>query len=73
MKVSYQELVNVFEKVLLREGFPEKKAALCANIFAVNSRDGIHSHGLNRFPVFISHIREGLIVADAEPTFESAN
>jgi 3-dehydro-L-gulonate 2-dehydrogenase len=38
-----------------------------ADIFGANSRDGVHSHGLNRFPVFISYVRDGLVKPDAEP------
>src|SRR5688572_9219062 len=67
MKVSFEELAAALEKVLIREGFPINKASICANLFAGNSRDGVHSHGLNRFPVFLERIREGLIDMHAEP------
>ena len=73
MNISFQELSDTMKSVLIREGFPENKAGICANIFAINSRDGVHSHGLNRFPVFIERIREGLIDGHSEPTLVSAN
>jgi 3-dehydro-L-gulonate 2-dehydrogenase len=67
MKVSYETLDNIFTTVLVKHGFTADKAALCAEIFAGNSRDGVHSHGVNRFPVFVGHVKEGLVSADAEP------
>jgi 3-dehydro-L-gulonate 2-dehydrogenase len=67
MLISFDNLKHQFETVLLKEGFPKHKAELCAEIFAGNSRDGVHSHGVNRFPVFIQHVKEKLIAIDAEP------
>jgi 3-dehydro-L-gulonate 2-dehydrogenase len=67
MQVSFYELSAVLEAVLLRLGFSPSKAAQCANIFATNSRDGVHSHGLNRFPVFVRYVRDGYVDKDAEP------
>jgi 3-dehydro-L-gulonate 2-dehydrogenase len=72
MKISYQELYDTLKDVLMREGFPEEKASVCANIFAINSRDGVHSHGINRFPVFIERVREGLVDMHAEPAMVNA-
>lgn len=67
MVVSFDELKDKMKEVLLRNGFPESKAATCAAIFASNSRDGVHSHGLNRFPTFIKYLESGFIQPDAEP------
>ncbi|GAA4319537.1 3-dehydro-L-gulonate 2-dehydrogenase [Compostibacter hankyongensis] len=65
--IPFPELKTVFKQILLKHAFPEDRAECCARIFAENSRDGVPSHGLNRFPVFISHIKEGLIDVQAEP------
>ncbi len=67
MTVSYDNLKNEFKRVLLKLSFPEERAALCAQIFADNSRDGVYSHGVNRFPVFVKYVKEGLIDVAAEP------
>jgi 3-dehydro-L-gulonate 2-dehydrogenase len=50
---------------------PSAKAKQCATIFAENSRDGVYTHGLNRFPVFVELIKEGLIRIDAESVLEN--
>ena len=67
MKVSFEELKAQFKKVLTKVGFEEERAELCAKIFAENSRDGVYSHGLNRFPVFVQMVKDGLIDVHAEP------
>ena len=50
MRVPYSELQQEFKRVLLALDFPEAKAEQCATLFADNSRDGVYTHGLNRFP-----------------------
>lgn len=73
MRVSFEELQAQFGRVLLKLRFAEERAALCARIFAENSRDGVYSHGLNRFPVFVQMVKEGLIAIDAEPEMVAQN
>lgn len=66
MTIPFNTLQERFYTVLLNTGFNEHKAKLIARIFAENSRDGVYSHGLNRFPGFIQAVNNGLIVPDAE-------
>ncbi len=73
MKIPFSELSDTMKSVLVQEGFPENKAAICANIFAINSRDGVYSHGLNRFPTFVKYVRDGLINLQAEPEMVFSN
>jgi len=42
-------------------GFAEERAAVCARLFAETTRDGVYTHGLNRFPRFVRMIRAGRI------------
>jgi len=67
MIISFEQLRNKFETILIKHGFSDERARLCANIFAGNSRDGVHSHGLNRFGAFIQHVKEGFIKVQATP------
>ena len=73
MRVPYKELQKQFEKILLNLNFSASKAALCSKIFADNSLDGVYSHGLNRFPVFINHIKNNLVKPKAEPEVLSSS
>jgi 3-dehydro-L-gulonate 2-dehydrogenase len=67
LRVSYQELIDAFHSVLVRTGFTPDRAALCARLFADASRDGVASHGLNRFPRFMEMVRLGVIDISATP------
>lgn len=70
MRVPFNKLQSEFKRVLLSLNFPEAKAELCATTFAENSRDGVYTHGLNRFPVFTEFVKEGLVNPAAEPAQE---
>ncbi len=61
MRVDYSEMVSVFERVLNKYGIEGEDGKLCARLFADASRDGVYSHGLNRFPTFINFIEKGHI------------
>lgn len=60
-RVSYDELLNEFKRVLASRGFDEKPATDAAVVFAQNSLDGIYSHGINRFPRVVSYLDKGEI------------
>lgn len=67
MEVEFSRLKEEFKRVLLANGFESEGAELCARTFAENSRDGVHTHGLNRFPTFVRAVKEGLVNPSAEP------
>ncbi len=67
MTISFSQLHHQLKKILLQLSFPESRADRCARIFASNSRDGVYSHGLNRFPVFVKQVKKNLIDPLAEP------
>ena len=59
MRVPYEEMYNEFVRVLLKYGFDKDKAEISAKLYADASRDGVYTHGLNRFPKFIKSIHDG--------------
>lgn len=61
MRIPFEQMYQELLRVLLKKGFREERARLCARIFSESSRDGVYSHGLNRFPVFIKYIDQGYI------------
>jgi 3-dehydro-L-gulonate 2-dehydrogenase len=67
MRIPYDELLTVLQKILLPLGFDHDRAHLCAQLFAESSRDGVYSHGLNRFPQFVRMIKSGVIIVQAQP------
>ena len=67
LRVLYEELLETLRQILIRLGFALDRAALCARLFADSSRDGVYSHGVNRFPRFIRSIRNGIVDIHAAP------
>ena len=61
MRIQYDELSDGLLRVLHKLGFEQQRARLCARLFADASRDGVYSHGLNRFPQFVRMIQNGII------------
>jgi 3-dehydro-L-gulonate 2-dehydrogenase len=70
--VTLQALSQEFRRVLDKYGFTPEKSELCARIFTENTRDGVLSHGVNRFSEFIEFVRRGLVKAAAEPKLVEA-
>ena len=68
IRIPFANLKDQLYQKLIEEGFATDRADLCADIFASNSRDGVASHGVNRFPVFVDYVRRGMVDKDAEPT-----
>ena len=48
-------------------GFRAAARGASATLFAETHRDGVASHGLNRFPRFVRQIKAGVVRPDAEP------
>ncbi len=75
VRIPFDEVKTMLQEILFPYGFTNKKALLCAKLFAETTRDGVYSHGLNRFPRFIETIRKGYVVPQNEPvvaeTFDS--
>ena len=67
IRVPFQELCDAFYRVLTSVGYAGENAKLCAQLFAENQRDGVFSHGLNRFPGFVSGLHSKQIDYRATP------
>lgn len=65
--IPYSEMLSEFGRILLKFGFTDEKAEICARIFTDNSLDGVYSHGVHRFPRFVNYITKGFIDVHAEP------
>ncbi|HEX7318272.1 MAG TPA: 3-dehydro-L-gulonate 2-dehydrogenase [Pyrinomonadaceae bacterium] len=67
MRVTYEELQQTLLRVLLKVGFEQGRAELCARLFAETDRDGVYTHALNRFPRFMETIEKGIVDVSARP------
>jgi 3-dehydro-L-gulonate 2-dehydrogenase len=66
-RVPFETLTETLDAALRALGFAPQRAKLCARLFAETTRDGVYTHGLNRFPRFVRMIRAGRIDIQAEP------
>src|SRR5229473_8595399 len=72
MRIAYPELFDGLLGVLLKLGFDQERGSLCARLFTDASRDGVYSHGLNRFPQFVRMIKSGVIIVHAQPQLSAS-
>ena len=68
IRVPADKMKSEFCRILISLGFTEAKAEKCAEIFTLNSLEGVYSHGVNRFPRFIKSIKGGYVRPDGTPT-----
>src|SRR5215469_8099981 len=71
VRIRYEELIAFLGSVLLRLGFSEERANMCAQLFVDASRDGVYSHGVHRFPRFVRAVQSGLVDPHASPQLVS--
>lgn len=67
MRRSFKEIYEKLFHILRKYDFPEDRAHLIAHTHTQSSCDGVYSHGLNRFPLFIHYVERGLVNIVAEP------
>jgi len=69
--IMTDEMQTVLQSVLIKNGYKKDTAALLANTFSLNSRDGIYTHGINRFSRFVDYTKNGFVKKDAIPSLTS--
>ena len=72
LRVPFEDLRSALEQAMRRLGLAPDRARLCAQLFAETTRDGVYSHGLNRFPRFRAMVENGSIDVNATPTLTAA-
>ena len=68
LRVPYDELYAALYRAMQHLGLSDDRAAHCARLFAETTRDGVYTHGLNRFPRFAESVGNGSVDVNAEPT-----
>jgi 3-dehydro-L-gulonate 2-dehydrogenase len=67
LRIPFKEVQDRLTAVLCGLGFAEARAELCARLFAETTRDGVYTHGVNRFARFVAMVRNGSVDPVAEP------
>ena len=65
MRVPFADLHHHLTCALCALGLSPDRASLSARLIAEATRDGVYTHGLNRFPRFVAAIRSGLVDVSA--------
>jgi 3-dehydro-L-gulonate 2-dehydrogenase len=52
LRIPYTDLYAALHRATEHLGLRGDRAALCARLFAETTRDGVYTHGLDRFPRF---------------------
>ncbi len=66
-RVAFAEVHETLAAILCKLGFSAPRAHLCARLFAEATRDGVLTHGVERFPRFVAMIQNGAVDPAAEP------
>jgi 3-dehydro-L-gulonate 2-dehydrogenase len=66
-RIPFAQVHETLASVLRGLGFTTPRADLCARLFAETTCDGVYTHGITRFPRFISMVRNGAVDPNAEP------
>ena len=73
MRVPFDELHDTLHRALVAAGMAAGRADLSARLFAEASRDGVATHGLNRFPRFMRMVNRGVVDVRARPHLVTAH
>jgi len=66
MRIPYEQMQEVLYNLFKRYKFTDEKATIMAGVFTENTLAGVNSHGINRVPLFIKYVENGLVNVDAE-------
>ena len=67
-RIPFEEVQATLAAVLVKLGFTPDRAGAGARLFAETTCDGVYTHGINRFPRYVTTIRNGSVIVDAETT-----
>ena len=72
LHIQYEDAVKIMKGKLIAHGVEESRAQLIAETAAGISRDGIYSHGINRFKRLILSIDSGICDPKAVPVCDAS-
>ncbi len=70
--ISLEQLKNEYKRILLARNMQEDMADKLAGAFVDMANEGTYSHGINRFPTFISQVDAEQIKLNNTPTLVNA-
>ena len=71
-RIPFPELHATLTAAMTHLGLATARAQISARLVAEATRDGVYTHGLNRFPRFVATVRNGSVDLAAEPSLITA-
>jgi len=65
-RIPFDQVQQTLKSVLEKLGMSAKRSQVCARLFCETTRDGVYTHGINRFPRFVETIKNGRVDVKAE-------
>jgi 3-dehydro-L-gulonate 2-dehydrogenase len=65
-RIPFEEVRETLAGILIKLGMSAERAQTCARLFAETTRDGVYTHGINRFARFVAMVRKGSVDVTAE-------
>jgi 3-dehydro-L-gulonate 2-dehydrogenase len=65
-RIPLEEAERTLAAVLVKLGASDERAGKCAKLFVETTRDGVYTHGINRFPRLVVMIKNGAVDVKAE-------
>jgi 3-dehydro-L-gulonate 2-dehydrogenase len=65
-RIPFDQVQEKLASILEKLGMSAKRAKICARLFCETTRDGVYTHGINRFPRFVETIRNGRVDVKVE-------
>lgn len=72
LRLAAADIEARLSAILCQRGCVPDKAQILAETFTANSRDGVYTHGLNRFARFVSLVDQGHVKLGEEPVCKRA-
>ncbi len=66
-RLPFNEVKEKLAGILVKLGMRADRAETCARLFVETTRDGVYTHGINRFPRFVAMIHNGSVDVTVEP------
>jgi 3-dehydro-L-gulonate 2-dehydrogenase len=67
IRISAPSMKDTLFDIMNNIGFEKHKALQIADVMTSSSLDGVQSHGINRFALFVELIEQGIVNPNAEP------
>ena len=65
-RLPFEQVQATLAGVLVKLGMEPERARTCARLFAETTRDGVYTHGINRFPRLVKTIGNGCVDVKAK-------